>query len=191
MSCLAVKSVCSAGGGTRAKSIKVFEENKSMSKRITSFISLVMIFFLLVPCPVWACSGKVVGVADGDTLTVLRDKQPQKIRLYGIDCPEKRQPFGKKAKQFTSELLFGKVVDVEPVAIDRYGRTVAFVRVESVCINEELIKEGLAWVYLRYCKLPSCIEWQSLELAAQTQKRGLWGSSGEVPPWEFRRQKRR
>jgi micrococcal nuclease len=111
-----------------------------------------------MPCPSWAWSGKVIGVADGDTITVLSDKRPLKIRLYGIDCPEKRQPFGKRAKQFTSDLVFGKVVDIEPIAIDRYGRTVAFVRVGNLSVNEELIKEGLAWVYLSYCKLPSCIE---------------------------------
>jgi len=130
-------------------------------------------------------------VADGDTITVLRDKQPQKIRLYGIDCPEKRQPFGKRAKQFTSELVFGKVVEVEPVTVDRYGRTVAFVRVENINLNEELIREGLGWVYVHYCKLPLCAEWQGLQLAAQAEKLGLWGSSGEVPPWEYRRQSRR
>ena len=66
-----------------------------------------------------------------------------------------------------------KVVEVEPVATDRYGRTVAFVQVENVLVNEELIKEGLGWVYLRYCKLPLCIEWQGLQLAAQLEKRGL------------------
>ena len=162
-----------------------------MSKRITSVLCLALIFFLILPCPVWAWSGKVVGVSDGDTITVLRDKRPQKIRLYGIDCPEKRQPFGKKAKQFTSELVFGKVVEVEPVATDRYGRTVAFVRVENITVNEELIKEGLGWVYVRYCKLPLCAEWQGLESEARFGKRGLWHEQGEIPPWEYRREKRR
>jgi micrococcal nuclease len=162
-----------------------------MSKRIAYFPYLGLIFFLLLPCPAWAWSGRVIGVADGDTITVIRDKQPQKIRLYGIDCPEKRQPFGNKAKQFTSKLVFGKIVEVEPVATDRYGRTVAFVRVENITVNEEIIKEGLGWVYVRYCKLPLCAEWQSLQLVAQNEKRGLWGHSGEIPPWEFRRQTRR
>ena len=162
-----------------------------MSKRIAYFPYLGLIFFLLLPCPAWAWSGRVIGVADGDTITVIRDKQPQKIRLYGIDCPEKRQPFGNKAKQFTSKLVFGKIVEVEPIATDRYGRTVAFVRVENVSVNEELIKEGLAWIYVRYCKLPLCADWKNLELAAQVEKRGLWGHSGEIPPWEYRRQKRR
>jgi endonuclease YncB( thermonuclease family) len=160
-------------------------------KRGFSIVWLVLIFFLVLPCPLWAWSGKVIGVADGDTITVLRDKQPQKIRLYGIDCPEKRQPFGKRAKQFTSDMVFGKLVEVEPVATDRYGRTVAFVQVESVLVNEELIKEGLGWVYIRYCKLPLCVEWKGLELEAKFGKRGLWGESGEIPPWDFRRQKRK
>ncbi len=96
-------------------------------QRSSSIVWLALIFFLVLPCPAWAWSGKVVGVSDGDTITVLRDKKPQKIRLYGIDCPEKRQPFANKAKQFTSELVLGKSVEVEPVATDRYGRTVAFV----------------------------------------------------------------
>jgi micrococcal nuclease len=162
-----------------------------MAKRISSVIYLAAIFLLALPCPAWAWSGKVIGVADGDTITVLRDEQPQKIRLYGIDCPEKRQPFGRRAKQYTSELVFGKVVEIEPVAMGRYGRTVAFVRVENLTVNEELIKEGLGWVYVRYCKLPLCAEWQRLELAARTQKRGLWRDSNHIPPWEFRRQKRK
>ena len=158
-----------------------------MFKRITSVLCLALISFLVLPCPAWAWSGKVVGVADGDTITVLRDRQPQKIRLYGIDCPEKRQPFGKKAKQFTSQLVFGKVVEVESVAIDRYGRTVAFVQVENVLVNEELIKQGLAWVYRRYCKLPVCNgRWGRLQLEARLGKRGLWGDSNHVPPWDFR-----
>jgi endonuclease YncB( thermonuclease family) len=157
----------------------------------TFIIWLALIFFVVLPCPAWAWSGKVIGVADGDTITVLLDKQPQKIRLYGIDCPEKRQPFGNRAKQFTSALVFGKLVEVEPVATDRYGRTVAFVQVENVLLNEELIKEGLGWVYVRYCKLPLCVEWQGLQLAAQYEKRGLWGDSGHVPPWEFRNSKRK
>ena len=158
-----------------------------MSKRITSVLCLSLILFLVLPCPAWAWSGKVVGVSDGDTITVLRDKHPERIRLYGIDCPEKRQPFGKRAKQFTSELVFGKVVEVEPVTTDRYGRTVAFVRVENITVNEELIKEGLGWVYMRYCKLPLCVEWEGLESEARFGKRGLWGDSGHVPPWQFRR----
>ena len=136
-------------------------------------------------------SGKVVGVADGDTITVLRDKQPQKIRLYGIDCPEKRQPFGKRAKQFTSELVFGKVVEVEPITVDRYGRTVAFVRVENISVNETLISDGLAWVFPRYCIDAVCDKWLGLQAVAKSGKQGLWQDSNVIPPWEFRKNRKR
>ena len=116
-----------------------------MSKQNTSILYLALIFFLVLPCPALGWSGKVIGVADGDTITVLREKQPQKIRLYGIDCPEKRQPYGKKAKQFTSDMVFGKTVEVNRIDTDRYGRTVAFVVVENRLLNEEL---GQGWFSL-------------------------------------------
>jgi len=161
-------------------------------KKGFSIVWLAVLCFLLLPCPAWAWSGKVIGVADGDTITVLRDKQPQKIRLYGIDCPEKRQPFGKRAKQFTSELVFGKVAEVEPVTTDRYGRTVAFVQVEKILVNEELIKAGFAWVYTKYCTLPVCNDtWDGLELEARSNKQGVWQDSNVIPPWEYRRIKKR
>ncbi len=156
-----------------------------------SIVWLALIFFVVLPCPAWAWSGKVVGVSDGDTITVLRDKQPEKIRLYGIDCPEKRQPFGKRAKQFTSELVFGKHVEVEPVATDRYGRTVAFVWVDRILLNEVLIRAGLARIYTRYCKRAECTSWAGLQIEARTGREGLWQQADSVPPWEFRRQKQR
>ena len=68
---------------------------------------------------------------------------------------------------------------------------IILVELQDVVIKEELKEEGLGWVYVRHCKLPLCAEWQSLELADQAEKRGLWGHSGEIPPWEFRRQKKR
>jgi len=161
-------------------------------KKGFSIVLLAVFCFLLLPCPAWAWSGKVIGVADGDTITVLHDKHPEKIRLYGIDCPEKRQPFGNKAKQFTSKLVFGKVVEIEPVATDRYGRTVAFVRIENITVNEELIKQGFAWVYKRYCKLPVCNDrWDGLERKARSGKQGIWQDSNVIPPWEFRKLRKR
>jgi endonuclease YncB( thermonuclease family) len=75
------------------------------------------------------------------------------------------------------------------VTTDRYGRTVAFVQLESVLVNEELIKEGLGWVYVHYCKLPLCSEWQGLESEARFGKRGLWHEQGEIPPWDFRKRR--
>ena len=98
--------------------------------------------------------GKVVSIADGDTLTVLVDRQQVKVRLEGIDCPEKGQPFGTKAKQALSELVFGKTVAVRSIGTDKYKRTLGrvFVRVEGETsdVNHSLVAQGLAWWYRAY-----------------------------------------
>ena len=142
---------------------------------------------LVSPLLSYAWRGKVVAVQDGDTITVLRDKDPIKVRLYGIDCPEKRQAFGTKAKQFTSELAFGKVVDVETVDVDRYGRTVGIVSLaDGTVVNQEIIRVGFAWVYAHYCKKPICLEWKRLEGEAGAEKQGLWKDENPLPPWEWR-----
>ena len=162
-----------------------------MLKRRNSFSLLVLTFLLTIPCLSWAWSGKVVGVAYGDTITVLRDKEQVRIRLYGIDTPERGQPFAKKAKQFTSKLVFGKVVEVHRMDTDRYGRTVALVSVDKQLLNKELVKAGLAWVYDRYCSEPICESWRNFQLRARMDKRGLWADADRIPPWEFRRKKRK
>ena len=108
------------------------------------------------PATAAAWPGNVVGVSDGDSITVFHDGRQEHIRLWGIDCPEMHQDFGTKAKYGTSILVFAKVVEVEPVTTDRYGRTVAFVRVGDTLVNEELIRQGLAWVFTCYCDRPIC-----------------------------------
>ena len=133
-------------------------------------------------------TGKVVGVADGDTVTVLRDeKTPVKIRLQAVDCPEKAQPFGQKAKQFTSEMVFGKVVTVRVATRDRYGRTVAWVAVGVKSLNEELLRAGMAWHYRQYDKSEKLAK---LEQEARAAKRGLWADPNPTPPWEWRHGKK-
>lgn len=134
--------------------------------------------------------GKVVGVADGDTITVLENRTQYKIRLYGIDTPESHQDFGNRAKQFTSDLVFGKQVRVVKKDIDRYGRIVGMVYVGDVCANEALIENGLAWVYRKYCKMEICGRWLELESMAIDGDIALWSHPNPVPPWEFRRKKR-
>jgi endonuclease YncB( thermonuclease family) len=131
-------------------------------------------------------TGKVVGVADGDTITVLRDKTPVKIRLHGVDAPEKAQPFGEKAKQLTSSLVFGKDVRVEVVTRDKYGRTVGRVYVVNppACLEEELVKAGLAWWYRQYSAKDKKLA--QLEEEARKAKRGLWADPNPTPPWEWR-----
>jgi len=155
------------------------------------FLSLVLIFHITFPCLAFAWSGKVIGVADGDTITVLQNREQVKIRLYGIDCPEKGQAFGTKAKQFTSDMVFGKIVKVKRIDTDRYGRTVAMVAVGVLLLNEELVKAGLAWVYDYYCDKPICESWKWFQLWARQDKRGLWSDPNPVPPWEYRRKRRK
>jgi endonuclease YncB( thermonuclease family) len=133
-------------------------------------------------------SGKVVGVSDGDTISVLRDGRAVKVRLHGIDCPESRQAFGQRAKQFSSGLVFGQRVTVEVRARDRYGRLVGRVFAKGAELNLELVRAGLAWHYKRYSDDPALAE---AERAARAAKRGLWRDPSPVPPWEFRRSRTR
>ena len=141
----------------------------------------------LVSGDAWAAPwrGKVVGVADGDTITVLQDKRPVRIRLQGVDTPEKAQAFGQRAKKFTAALVAGKQVRVTPVDQDRYGRLVAVVHQGAKCLNEALLLAGLAWHYKRYSKSK---RYAALELEARGKKRGLWSQPDPTPPWRWRRQ---
>jgi endonuclease YncB( thermonuclease family) len=112
---------------------------------------LPILLALLAPSPQGpdAYSAKVVGVTDGDTITVLtRDRRQVKVRLHGIDAPESAQPYGTRAKQRTSELSFGQAVTVQPKDTDRYGRTVAIVVLpDGRSLSHELVGDGLAWWY--------------------------------------------
>ena len=162
-----------------------------MQTRNVKSLVQVLIALLVFPCSVWAWSGKVVDVADGDTITVLRDKKQVRIMLYGMDTPEKGQAFGNEAKQFTSKMVYGKVVEVEVMDTDRYGWTAALVAVNKQILNEELLKAGYAWVYYQHCHEMICHAWADFQFAAKLDKRGLWSEPSPIPPWEFRRKKRR
>ncbi|NOR70859.1 MAG: nuclease [Methylomarinum sp.] len=136
-------------------------------------------------------TGKVVGIADGDTLTLLTDDKRQvKIRLAEIDTPEKRQPYGKKAKQKLSELVFSKQIRVSVKDVDRYGRTIGRVYVGDLDVNAELVKQGAAWVYRKYSHDKNLFD---LEAKAKEQNIGLWNMPEAyiVPPWEWRKGKRK
>jgi endonuclease YncB( thermonuclease family) len=130
-------------------------------------------------------SGKVVGIADGDTLTVLTtSKKQHKIRLAEIDAPENAQPFGTKSKQSLSDLCFGKEAEVSPRVKDRYQRIVARVKCAGVDANAEQVNRGMAWVYRRYAKDHDLYV---LEHGAKAEKRGLWADSSPTPPWQWRK----
>ena len=154
-------------------------------------ITLFIIFLFLA----WSAaafadfSGKVVAVKDGDTLEVMKEGVAVRVRLYGIDCPEKGQAFGQRAKQFASDLAFGKTVNVIGKDRDRYGRTVGEVILEDGrSLNRELVRAGLAWWYRQYAKKD--IELEALERDARKAKAGLWADADPVPPWNWRRGKR-
>ncbi len=133
-------------------------------------------------------SARCVGVHDGDTITVLRDRREVKIRLEGIDSPELGQDFGTRAKQFTSQLVFGKTVTVALKYFDRHHRAVARVKVKGQDVSTALVAAGLAWDYKRYSSDPVLAQAQELAKAA---KKGLWSRRNPTPPWAWRQQKRR
>ncbi len=138
-----------------------------------------------------AWEGKVVKVIDGDSLKVQRRGKLYEIRLYGIDTPEYRQPYSNKAKQFTRRLAFGEMASVEEKDTDRYGRIVALVTIRGKMVNRELVREGLAWYYPKYCRAqPLCGELRQLEERAKKQRRGFWQDSNPIPPWQWKRQQK-
>ncbi len=148
-------------------------------------ISMILILILiLTPASLWAWQGKVVGVSDGGTITVSHDGKNEKVRLYGIYCPEHRQDFSREAKEFTSKMVFGEIVEVKPMDTDRYGRTVGMVSIDEKSLNEELVRAGLAWVYTDYCRESFCRRWKKFQEDARRTKLGLWSLPNPVPPWD-------
>jgi len=138
--------------------------------------------------------GKVVGVSDGDTITVLDGQQVQhKVRLMGIDCPEKAQPFGQNAKQSLSDLVFGRSVSVEWQKLDRYERIVGKVLVSGQDANLEQVSKGLAWHYKKYEREQEPLDratYSQAEIEARMGNRGLWSDPTPIPPWDWRKSKK-
>ncbi len=129
--------------------------------------------------------GRVVGISDGDSLTLLVGQEPVRVRLAQIDAPELGQPYGRNAKRALSALAFEKRARVEVVDVDSYERAVGEVFVGAVHVNRELVREGHAWAYTRYARSTEIIE---LEDAARAAKRGLWAlpESQREAPWIWR-----
>ena len=152
--------------------------------------TLLLCLFLLigsVPAIAETLAGMVVGVHDGDTLTLLDNSKRQiKIRLAEIDAPESRQPYGSRAKQELSGLVFGRPAAVQVQDIDRYGRTVGRITVDGLDVNAEMVRRGAAWVYRKYAKDQSLF---TIEKQARDAKTGLWAlpEADRVPPWEWRK----
>lgn len=135
-------------------------------------------------------SGKVVAITDGDTFKLLKqDSTLVRVRIANIDCPERKQPFSQKAKQFTSDAIFGKMVTIEVQKNDRYGRLIADVIYDSnKNLGHELIKAGFAWHFVKYSKDKAL---DALEQEARQNKAGLWIEPNAIAPWEWRSNKKK
>lgn len=187
----------------------VFEQGGSLARGISSstpvggrsgadmVIDRCLLLMFLVVLPSLAAAditGKVVGISDGDTITVLDGHRQHKVRLAGIDAPEKIQPFGQRSKQTLSECAFGRSATVEGSKWDRYGRLVGKVYVDGVDCNLRQVQSGLAWHYKRYVgeqQPADRIQYDAAEAAARSSRSGLWQEPSPIPPWDFRRHKKR
>ena len=130
-------------------------------------------------------SGKVVSIADGDTITVLdTDNTEHKIRLLCIDAPERSQDFGTRSKDELASMIAGSDVNVEYTEKDQYGRILGYVDNDSTLSNLEQVKRGMAWVYRKYCD--TC-EYYDAEVYARNNMLGIWSQPNPIPPWEWRR----
>jgi micrococcal nuclease len=152
--------------------------------------SLLVLFILSYHVIIAQITGKVVGVHDGDTFTLLTKENVQyKVRLHGVDCPELKQDFGKVCKKYTSDVIFNKTVKVEYSKKDRYGRIVGIViSPNGKTLNEELLRYGYAWHYIKYDQNP---KWDKLESDARNAKLGLWKQTNATPPWDYRKEKKK
>ncbi|WP_269686008.1 thermonuclease family protein [Flavobacterium lacustre] len=129
---------------------------------------------------------KVIGVKDGDTFVILFEGKEQVVRFAHIDCPEKKQPFGKKAKYFVSDICFGKNIKlIHENKYDRYKRLIAEIILEDgTNLNKELVKQGLAWHFKKYS---DNLEYSNLEIEAKNYRIGLWSEENPIAPWEWRK----
>lgn len=155
---------------------------------------MIRIAFLLFACflkpPEYYA--KVIAVLDGDTIEVLNEGRGVRIRLNGIDAPEKDQPYGMKSKMFVSDLIYGKTVKVVEKEKDRYGRMIADIYTTpvndtsdySAWVNQVIINAGFAWHYKRYS---SDEKLTNAEITARKLKLGLWADANPTPPWDWRR----
>lgn len=133
-------------------------------------------------------TAKVIGIKDGDTIEVLLNNKPIRIRLADIDCPERSQPFGKAAKQYSSNFCFGKEVKIESSGeMDRYGRLIATVFINNRTLNSALLENGLAWHYKKYSDNDI---YAALEIDARNRHVGIWSQPNPIAPWDWRKYKR-
>lgn len=135
--------------------------------------------------------GRVVGVTDGDTVTVLNpDNRPVKVRLAGIDAPERKQAFGQRSKDTLAQWVAGQSVTVSYDKTDRYGRVVGKIEVDGQDINRAMLSSGMAWFYRKYAHELTAVDrvlYEAAETTAKEKRLGLWVDAAPIPPWDWRR----
>ncbi|UOK43400.1 MULTISPECIES: thermonuclease family protein [Flavobacterium] len=151
-----------------------------------TFLLLTLLFCCFFSYSQTYFTGKVIAIKDGDTVVVLDSLNKQTtLRLAEIDCPEKNQPFGTKAKQFTSQEIFSKTIRYKVYDVDRYGRTVAQVYYDdNKYLSAEIIKHGMGWHYKKYS---TSKELAQLEITARKNKTGLWIDTNPIEPSQWRK----
>lgn len=144
-------------------------------------------FFIAVASPAaaqFSFEAQVIRITDGDTLTVRAGEKNFRVRLHGVDAPERGQAFGTKARDFLADAVAGKAVALRVLDVDRYGRLIAEVLVGTTNWNLELLRVGLAWHYAEYDDTPA---YKAAEAAARASRRGLWAEPEPEAPWVYRR----
>jgi len=156
-----------------------------MSPMKLPYLLTAALIVCITSIPALSFTGQVVAVTDGDTIKVMHDGALEKIRLNRIDCPEKSQPFGQRAKNFTSDACFGRIVEIQEHGTDRYHRTIGEVILpDGRDLNAELVRAGYAWWYRRYA--PTDLQLSLLEQQARAQRSGLWADTNPIAPWDYR-----
>lgn len=162
-------------------------------KRILSLVLMLMALLVCNANATHVMQGRVVGVSDGDSLTLLdAEKRQYKIRLQGIDAPEIKQAYGQKSKESLSKMVHGKTIQVHAYKKDRFGRTVGQVMLGDIDICLEQVRRGLAWHFKDYQDEQSAEDrerYDRSEKQAREQGLGLWQDAAPVAPWVFRQKK--
>ena len=152
--------------------------------KLAGMLAGAMLMFVSLQAQGEGYLAKVIAVFDGDTVMVIHNGRPQRIRLADIDAPEKDQESGLESRQSLEELVSRKQLTVIPVDVDKYGRIVAILILNGLNINQEQVRRGMAWDYTHFNDDRHVTE---LEADARKAKRGLWARAHPVPPWEWRR----
>lgn len=156
-----------------------------MLKKLFFMITILFLFVLTANSNV--LKGLVEYVTDGDTINIKSEDKIYVIRLYGIDAPEKNQPYGNKVTTFLKDKLESKQVTINYSSKDRYGRIIGKVYYDGIYINELLIKIGGVWHYKQYS---NDVDLNTAEQSAKKNRLGIWNQELVIPPWEWRKGKR-